>query len=241
MAMAHTSSIGIDLNDIMVVGVDISRRALSLKKMILERTPHGGKVDIPILNGVTFKARPGDRVGVIGPNGSGKSSLLKVIAGIYPISGGYCRVRGSIAPIIEMGLGFDLELGGRENIKLGFLYTGQLSRYGADIEAEVIDFTGLEDKIELPLKLYSSGMRARLAFAVAFFQRADIMLLDEVFAVGDKSFVAKSRRRFEERFHGAGISILVSHSYDLIREMCNRCVMMGDGKIVADGSPQDVL
>ena len=239
--MSNVDSIGIDIEDAEVVGVDISHRELSLKKMLLRRRLEIGDAEIPILNGVTFSARPGDRVGIVGPNGSGKSSLLKVIAGIYPISRGRRWVCGTIAPIIEMGLGFDPELSGRENIKLGLLYSGQLNRHSADLEDEIIGFSGLAGKVDWPVKIYSSGMKARLAFSVAFFQNSDILLLDEVFAVGDESFLAASRRRLEERFHGATISILVSHDHHLIREMCNRCLRMADGRIVADDLPQDVL
>lgn len=235
-----SSGIGIDLEDVYVTGVDNARRAQSLKQWILG----GGRnqsAEIPILNGVTLHAGVGERIGIIGFNGSGKSSLLKTIAGIYPPSGGRVSVRGSVAPIIETGVGYDGELTGRENIKLMMLYAGQLDRYSPELKNEIIAFTELGPKIDAPMKNFSSGMVSRLCFAVAFMQHADILLLDEVFATGDAAFIEKSRHLLRQRFEEAYISVLVSHDVNLVLDLCSRCLLMDDGRIAADGKPHDIV
>lgn len=228
------------LKNVYVNGVDTNARAAGIKHFFLRK----GKLSstkIPILRGINFEAKHGDKIAVIGRNGSGKSSLLKVISGIYPVSSGYCKVQGTVAPLIEMGLGFDVELTGLSNIKLSFAYRGQLSLYSKKLEREIIEFTELGEKIKLPLKSYSSGMQARLAFACTVFQDPDILLLDEVLAVGDQGFVEKSRKLIEERFKSAPISILVHHSIDQVKSLCNRFILMDKGKIVLEGSYQKII
>ncbi len=235
--MNNTSII---LKDVYVNGVDTNARAAGLKHFFLGK----GKLvstKIPILRGVNFEAKHGDKIAVIGRNGSGKSSLLKAVSGIYPIESGYRHVQGTVAPLIEMGLGFDIELTGIKNIKLSFAYRGQLELYSKKLEKEIIEFSELGDKIFLPLKSYSSGMQARLAFACTVFQDPDILLLDEVLAVGDQGFVEKSRKLIEERFKNAPISILVHHSIEQVRSLCNRFILMEAGSIVMEGTCDQVL
>jgi len=231
-------SVTIDLEAVEVYGVDMHARARSLKSWMLGRA--GREVRIPILRGVTFHAAPGDRVAVIGPNGSGKSSLLKVISGNYPIHAGRRHVSGTIAPLIEMGAGFDGELTGRRNIKLSYAVRGRLRDYSREIEQQIVDFAELGDKIDLPLKTYSSGMSARLAFSSAIFQRPDILLLDEVFAVGDAAFVAKSRELLLDQIDRAPITLIVSHGNPDVLSACNRAILMRDGRIAHEGSPGDI-
>ena len=237
--MTETSII---LKDVYVNGVDTTSRARGVKTWLFGR----GKFDptsaeIPILCGVNFIAKHGEKIAIIGKNGSGKSSLLKVISGIYPIASGYRKVVGSVAPLIEMGLGFDLELSGLKNIKLSFAYRGKLGLYSEELEQEIIEFAELGDKIYLPLKTYSSGMQARLAFSCTVFQDPDILLLDEVLAVGDQGFVEKSGKLIKERFKTAPISIIVHHSIDQVKDLCNRFILMDQGKIISEGSCDDIL
>jgi lipopolysaccharide transport system ATP-binding protein len=226
-------SVGISLRAVDVSGVDANARANSLKQWLLG---HGRQAParIPILRDVTFEARPGDRIGILGVNGSGKSSLLKVVSGNYPIHAGSRSVSGTIAPLIEMGAGFDAEMTGRRNIKLTYAVRGRLRDYSSAVEKEIIEFSELGDKIDLPLKTYSSGMAARLAFSSAIFQHPDILLLDEVFAVGDAGFVEKSRRMLMDRMARASIALIVSHGHDEVLSCCTRGILMSGGRIVAE-------
>lgn len=223
-----------------VEGINNQQRVEGLKHFLIK----GGKIlpsSIPILNGINFSCGPGDKVALIGSNGSGKSSLLKVIAGIYPLKSGSRKVFGDFATIIEMGIGLETEQTGRENIKMLMLYNNMLSRYSKKLEKEIIDFSELNSKIDLPITNYSSGMLARLAFSVSVFQEADILLLDEVFAAGDSYFVEKSTNFMKNKMQNIPILILVSHQDNIIKDNCNRCILLKEGRIIADGNPDEIL
>jgi lipopolysaccharide transport system ATP-binding protein len=235
MSKAH-----IKLENVFVEGVNTAERAASLRHAILRQESIVAS-KIPIINGVSLEIKEGERVGIIGRNGSGKSSLLKVIAGIYTAKSGKVEVHGKVAPLIEMGIGFDPELTGRENIKLSLVYSNRLADYNEQDVDKIIKFTVLGNKIDLPMKTYSSGMNARLAFAVSIFQTPDILLLDEVFAVGDVSFVEKSKKLMVEQFNNVPIAIMVNHQSALIQQLCTRCIYMKGGKIIADGLPKDII
>lgn len=223
-----------------VEGVDLSGRALGIKQLLMgQGTMHSRTV--PILNDINFNCRDGDKVAFVGSNGSGKSSLLKVIAGIYPLKSGHLRVHGKIAAAIEMGAGFEPEMSGRQNIKSLMLYNNMLEKYNKKIEQEIIEFSELGEKIDLQLKNYSSGMLSRLAFSVMIFQDPDILLLDEVFAAGDHHFVQKSLEIMKDKFRTVPISILVSHQEEIIKENCNRAILLKDGRIVADNTPDKIF
>ncbi len=229
----------IKLEHISVEGVDTYARAAGLKQWFL-RSGDLRSTKIPILTDISFEANHGDRVGVIGMNGSGKSSLLKVISGNYPIHSGKRTVTGMIAPLIEMGAGFDPEISGRRNIKLSYAFRGKLKYYNREVEEEIIAFTELGEKIDLPLKTYSSGMRSRLAFGSAIFQDPDILLLDEVFATGDAAFVEKSRNLMLQKVSAVSIAIMVNHGMREIMELCNRGIVVHRGRIVAEGTMRDM-
>lgn len=232
---------GISLENIVVDGIDTAMRAQSMKHLLLGSGKLGAKIHIPILRDVTLNAKPGDRLALVGHNGSGKSSVLKVIAGIYPPKSGELRVAGKVAPLIEMSVGFEGELSGRANIRMGLLYAGRLSEYSKELEEQIIDFSELRDHIDRPVKGYSSGMRARLSFAVSAFQHPDILLLDEVFAAGDSTFLEKSRKVMKEKFESVPIVILVSHSGLIVKQFCNRCIWMHGGTVRGEGTPEDML
>ncbi|HEU5047838.1 MAG TPA: ABC transporter ATP-binding protein [Rickettsiales bacterium] len=230
----------IDLKNIYVWGVDTHARAASLRQWFIHRKAMTS-VRIPIIQGVDFAAKPGDRIAIIGQNGCGKSSLLKVISGNYPIHEGTRRVEGSVVPLIEMGAGFEAEMSGRYNIKLSYAYRGKLREYSKEIEKTIIEFSELGEKIDLPLKTYSSGMMARLAFASAIFQDPDILLLDEIFATGDAGFIEKSQNILRKKVDNVSIAIMVNHSPNEFTDLCNRFILMHKGRIVNEGSRKEIL
>jgi lipopolysaccharide transport system ATP-binding protein len=234
------SKSNIEISKAYVEGVDPLRRAKGIRDFILGKGTLKSSI-IPILNNVNLSIKDGERVAFLGQNGSGKSSLLKAIAGIYPLKSGHIKVQGSIAAIIEMGIGFELEISGRDNIKLALVYTNMLGLYSKELEEEIIAFSELGEKIDWPVKTYSSGMVSRLAFSISTIQDPDILLLDEVFAAGDQHFLHKAIKRMEDRFFSSSISVLVSHQHDLIRRICNRCILLENGRIIEDGKPEKVL
>ena len=187
------------------------------------------------LSGVTLTVRKGERVGILGLNGAGKSTLLKVVAGVYRPTGGSIAVRGSVAPLLELGAGFDGEYTARENV---FLY-GAMLGYGRRFLEErlegILAFAELEEFADVPVKGFSSGMRSRLGFAICTAVEPDILILDEVLSVGDARFRRKSEARIRELF-GRGVTVLfVSHSVPQVRGICDRAVILERGRVVADG------
>lgn len=192
------------------------------------------------LKDVSFTLRRGETLGVIGYNGSGKSTLLKTVAGILKPSEGRVRTDGYIAPLIELGAGFDMELTARENIFLNGALLGYDRTYMRTKLDDIIDFAELEDFTEVPLKNYSSGMLSRLGFAVATMNQPDILILDEVLSVGDHKFQKKSLARTRE-IAGAGATVLfVSHSADQVAEICERAIWLDHGKMLMDGPTKEV-
>lgn len=230
----------IELKNISVYGVDTHARAASLRQFITLRKSMK-PVRIPILENISFSAKAGDRIAIIGMNGSGKSSILKVISGNYPVHSGTRMVEGAIVPLIEMGAGFEQEASGRYNIKLSYAYRGKLREYTKEKEEQIIEFAELDEKIDHPLKNYSSGMRARLAFGSAIFQDPDILLLDEIFAAGDAGFIGKSHRMLRDRMDKAAITIMVNHGHNEMMDLCNRFVLMHHGRIVNEGPAQEII
>jgi len=190
---------------------------------------------------VTFVISKGETVGLIGRNGSGKSTILKIVAGVYAPSEGQVKVRGTIAPLIELGAGFHHELTGRENILLNGLLLGLTRRQVREREESIIEFAELGDFIDSQVKQYSSGMYMRLAFSVAAEVDPDILIIDEILGVGDAGFQEKCFDRIE-RFRRAGKTILfVSHSMDNVRKLCDRVLLLHAGRLVEDGSSDRVI
>jgi lipopolysaccharide transport system ATP-binding protein len=180
-------------------------------------------------------------VGIIGRNGSGKSTILKIVAGVYIPTSGAVAVNGSIAPLIELGAGFHHELTGRENILLNGLLLGLSKREVLSRESQIIEFAELGDFIDVPVKQYSSGMYMRLAFAIATEVNPDILLIDEILAVGDGEFRRKCFERIEH-FRNLGKTILfVSHDLTSIRQFCDRALLLHGGELMEDGSPEFVI
>jgi len=193
------------------------------------------------LKDVSFKIEASERVGIIGHNGAGKSTLLKTMCRIYEPSKGNIKVDGRIAPLLEIGAGFHPEFTGRENIYLNGAILGLKKNQVRAIEAEIIKFAEIEEFVDTPVKYYSTGMYMRLGFSLATAVHPDILILDEVFAGGDASFISKAKARMRELIDKADIMIMVSHDLDLVQSLCNRVIWLDHGKIVADGTPESVL
>lgn len=198
-----------------------------------------GYRDQQVLDGIDLEIKKGEFVGIVGRNGSGKSTLLKLLAGIYYPSAGEIVVNGSIIPFIELGVGFNVELSGRENI---YLNGAILGFSNSEIDAmydDIVNFAELRDFMDQKLKNYSSGMQVRLAFSIAIRAKGDILILDEVLAVGDAEFQKKCNDYFES-LHGNQTVILVTHSMDNVKKFCDRAIMIENGKIACSGSPEKV-
>lgn len=192
------------------------------------------------LKDVSFEVRKGEVLGIIGRNGAGKSTLLKVISGILKPTEGHAAVAGSIVPMLELGSGFDSDLTGRENIFLNGSILGYSEKFLQDKYNEIVEFSELEKFIDVPIRNYSSGMLMRLAFSIATVVNPEILIVDEILAVGDESFQAKSKARMLELMSGGTTVLFVSHTMEQIREMCNRVIWLDDGGVKMVGDTQVV-
>lgn len=192
------------------------------------------------LKDISFTVEKGDRVGVLGFNGAGKSTLLKVISGVLKPTEGTVEVSGIIAPMLELGAGFDMNYSGKENI---FLYGATMGYSRKFIEQkydEIVEFSELKDFIDVPVKNYSSGMRARLGFAIATAVEPEVLILDEVLSVGDAKFRKKSENKIRSMFE-KGITVLfVSHSTEQVLNICNKAIILDHGKLIAEGSAEEI-
>ena len=192
------------------------------------------------LKHVSFDVKRGEVVGLIGHNGAGKSTMLKVISGILKPTEGSVVVRGNVAPMLELGSGFDMDMTGRENIFLNGAILGYSEEFLKSKYDEIVAFSEIEQFIDIPLRNYSSGMIARLAFSVATVVVPEILIVDEVLAVGDAAFQEKSRRRMMELMSGGTTVLFVSHSLPQIREMCSRVVWLEHGQVQRFGDTQEI-
>ncbi len=187
------------------------------------------------LRDVSFNVERGDSLALIGTNGSGKSTMLKLIAGVLYPSRGKVSVKGSIAPLIELGAGFDIDLTARENIFLNGAVLGHSRAYMKKHFDEIVDFAEIEEFVDVPVKNFSSGMVARLGFSIATQVRADILVVDEILAVGDFLFQQKCYRRMEEMLSGGTTLLFVSHDAEMVKRMCRRAVWLNDGVMMDIG------
>lgn len=192
------------------------------------------------LKDVSFQLEKGDRLGILGLNGAGKSTLLKVIAGVYNPTEGNVERHGLIAPLIELGAGFDPQYTGAENIYLYGAVLGFSKKFIAEKFDEIVEFSGLEKFINVPLKNYSSGMKSRLGFAIATIVEPDILILDEVLSVGDAKFRKKSENKVMEMFDRGVTVLFVSHNTSQVLRICNKAILLEHGKIIASGEAKDV-
>lgn len=193
--------------------------------------------EFKVLNDISFSIKEGEFFGIVGRNGSGKSTLLKLIAGIYTPGEGTVKVKGSLTPFIELGVGFNPELTGRENIFLNGALLGFSRLEMAQMYDEIVDFSELSEFMEERLKNYSSGMQVRLAFAIAVRAKSDILLIDEVLAVGDSAFQQKCFDYFDQLKREKRTIVFISHDMSAVKRYCDRCIVIDEGKILIDGKP----
>ena len=193
------------------------------------------------LNGIDLDVKKGEVVGIIGPNGSGKSTLLRVIAGIYAPDEGSIEVQGRITLLAGVGTGFNQNLTGRENISLTASIFGFSKKEILGMEEDIIDFSGIREFIDDPIRTYSAGMRARLGFAIISNLDPDILLLDEVMSVGDHEFRKKSRARIEELVKGKATVVIVSHSKSILKSLCDKVYFIQEGKIASSGDLEEAF
>lgn len=216
-------------------------RILSLKEFVT--TALRGKLEyqeFTALEDVSFAVKKGETLGLIGRNGAGKSTLLKVISGILKPTEGSVMTYGNVVPMLELGSGFDQDLTGAENIFLNGAILGYSEEFLKEKYDEILEFSELGEFIHTPIRNYSSGMLARLAFSVATVVKPEILIVDEILSVGDAQFQEKSRRRMMELMSGGTTVLFVSHSIEQIREMCSRVIWLEHGKMKMAGSAQEV-
>lgn len=197
--------------------------------------------DVHALKDFNLEIHEGERLGVIGLNGAGKSTLLKALGGLYPIKTGTIETHGEVRSMFELTLGFELESTGRENIMYRGLMLGSTPKEVKAKEQEIIDFAELGQFIDYPIRSYSSGMLVRLAFAISTSVAGEILLVDEVLSAGDINFQAKARKRMVDVMDSAKILVLVLHDMSTIQAVCNRTILLKEGRIIADGKPEDVI
>lgn len=198
------------------------------------------KEKVRVLDDISFKVYRGDKLGILGYNGAGKSTLLKIMAGIYEPTTGTIKTKGKIAPLLELGAGFDKNYTGKNNIYLNGALLSMEKEFLDKKFDEIIEFSELGDYINYPVKNYSSGMRAKLGFSIATLVEPDILIVDEILSVGDIKFRKKSSEKINEMMAEGVTVLLVSHSIGQIRKICDRCIWIDNGKLVMDGDADEV-
>jgi lipopolysaccharide transport system ATP-binding protein len=213
----------------------------SLFKLFGHRDASPPPTYVEAVRGLSMTIDHGERVGIIGRNGSGKSTLLRTLAGIYPIKAGTARVLGRIGTLLDIGLGFETESTGRENIYYRGMAMGLSRGKLAKVEQEIIDFAGLGQFIDLPMRTYSAGMYVRLGFAISTQIDPDVLLIDEIFGAGDAAFAAKAEKRMMNIVKHAGIVVLVTHDLRLVERLCTRVIWLEQGVVRRDGPASVVV
>lgn len=241
-AAAAAEEYAVEVNDVTMIFNMASEQLNNLKEYFIKLAKHELFFkEFRALKHISFKVRRGDVVGLVGTNGSGKSTMLKVIAGVLEPSEGECIVRGNIAPLIELGAGFDPELTARENIYLNGALLGYTKEFIDASFDDIIEFAELKDFVDMPLKNFSSGMVARIAFAIATITEPDILIVDETLSVGDVFFQQKCERRIQHFIESGDVTVLfVSHSMEQVERICQRAVWIEKGDLRMDGPVDEV-
>lgn len=232
----------IEVRDLQITYRVLMNKSTSLKELFRDTVK--GKVrmlDYVALNDITFEIDKGEVLAILGKNGAGKSTLLKVIAGVLPPTHGEVFVNGRIAPMIELGAGFHPEMTGRENVLFYSALMGRDLKHVKDRVNMIGEWAGVSDHMEFPLRAFSSGMVARLAFATATDENAEVLLVDEVLSVGDADFQRKSRSRMSDLIGGGAAVVLVSHDMDAVLELATKALWLENGQIKMVGNPKDVV
>ncbi len=239
--MSTNSDVIVEVNDLHKSFKLPHEQHTGVKQLILNvaKTNQGYEVQ-DVLHGLNFEIKRGEFFGIVGRNGSGKSTLLKLLAGIYVPDSGYVKVNGTLTPFIELGVGFNPELTGRENVFLNGALLGFDRGEMKQMYGDIVKFAELEKFMDQKLKNYSSGMQVRLAFSIAIRANSDILLIDEVLAVGDAAFQQKCFNYFESLKRNKKTVILVTHDMSAVKRFCDRAIYIKEGKILNEGSPYDI-
>ena len=231
----------IDVNDVSIMFRLYRENVDSLKEFVVKKIKRQIAYDeFWALQNINFHVGRGEAVGLVGRNGSGKSTLLKTIAGVLKPTKGSVAIKGTVAPMIELGAGFDMDLTATENV----FFNGAILGYPKEMLEEnmqkIIDFSELKDFMDVPIKNFSSGMFARLGFAVATIYTPDILIVDEILSVGDWQFQAKCHKRIQEMLEQGTTLLFVSHSMDQVKEVCNRAILLEHGHMIMDDKVEKV-
>lgn len=219
----------------------VNDKVISLKEYVVALLEHRLQYkEFTALEDVSFQVKKGEVMGIIGKNGAGKSTLLKIIAGVLKPTSGKVTLKGNVVPMLELGSGFDQELSGSENIFLNGSILGYDKSFLESKYDEIVEFSELKDFIHMPIRNYSSGMLMRLAFSIATVVEPEILIVDEILAVGDEGFQTKSKARMMELMSGGTTVLFVSHSIKQIEEMCDRVIWLDEHKVRQIGSTEEV-
>lgn len=205
------------------------------------KPPRKQKVVIQALDDININLGPGDRLGILGANGAGKSTLLRMMAGLLPPTTGTMKVQGRLIPLLQQGVGIQGEFTGRQNIELPLRLLGATDAEVARAKREIPDLIELGSFLDLPVRTYSDGMRARLSFGISTFLKGDILLLDEWIGTGDAEFIARAHDHLHHYLADTGILVLATHGMDLIEANCTQAIVMDSGRIIAAGKPADMV
>ncbi|MNH58436.1 Teichoic acids export ATP-binding protein TagH [compost metagenome] len=238
--MSNKKQVAVAVNHIHKEFILPQHKNTTFKQTVVNIVKKNNKVTQKVLDGVSFEVNKGDFFGIVGRNGSGKSTLLKLIAGVYSPTAGEVKLSGGLTPFIELGVGFNPELSGRDNVFLNGALLGYDRKQMAEMYDEIVDFAELGPFMEQKLKNYSSGMQVRLAFSIAIKAKNDILIFDEVLAVGDEAFQRKCLDVFEQYKAEGQTVILVTHDMETVRQYCNRAVLISDGKVLEVGDPRKI-
>jgi ABC-2 type transport system ATP-binding protein/lipopolysaccharide transport system ATP-binding protein len=219
----------------------------SIKKRVLGsvgglvKNSNSGQTVVRALSSLNLELNSGDKLAVIGHNVAGKSTLLKLLSGIYEPTEGSCSIIGQTSSLLDMTMGMDFELTGKENIILRSVLLGKSFTEAKELIDDIVEFSQLGDYIDLPMRTYSSGMVLRLAFGISTAVHPAIILLDEVIGVGDANFAERSKKRLTDMLSKASIMVLASHNNDILREYCNKAIQLEGGKIIRSGTIEELL
>lgn len=231
----------VKVNNVTVKYKMANDKVSSLKEFIIKKAKKEiTEKEFLALNDVSFTVEKGDVVGVVGRNGAGKSTLLKIVSGIQKPASGNVILGGRVVPMLELGAGFDMELSGKENVYLNGAVLGYSKEFLDERYDAILDFSELGDFINMPVRNYSSGMVARLAFSIASQVNPEILIVDEVLSVGDENFQKKSRDRMVELMSGGSTVLFVSHNINQIKDICNKAVWLSHGKVMMTGDSEIV-